>query len=139
MDLQGIILIYDRETQIAYDFTYVWNHQKPTNKTEIVLMIERTQRTSNSARRKGHEKMGSQGRGLEVPVTKQISHGVIRYDIGNTVNNITISLYNGWVYQTQMLTRLIMSDHFIMYKSIKSLCCIPEKNTILYANYTSFF
>ena len=29
------------------------------------------------------------------------------------------------------------SDHFIMYKNIESLCCIPETKIILYVDYNS--
>ena len=28
-------------------------------------------------------------------------------------------------------------DHFTIYTNIKSLCCIPETNIMLYVNYTS--
>lgn len=28
-------------------------------------------------------------------------------------------------------------DHFAVYKNIKSLCCTPETNLVLYVNYTS--
>ena len=30
-------------------------------------------------------------------------------------------------------------DHFAMYTIIKSLCCTPETNITLYANYTLIF
>ena len=36
-----------------------------------------------------------------------------------------------------MLARFIMDHHFVMYKNIKSLCCTPETNIILYIDYNS--
>lgn len=36
-----------------------------------------------------------------------------------------------------MITRLNMETIFAMYTNVKSLCCTPEANIILYVNYTS--
>ena len=52
------------------------------------------------------------------------------YNIGNIVNNIVIIVY------VNTVTRLSV-NLFVMYKDIKSLCCILEANIILYVNYTS--
>ena len=51
------------------------------------------------------------------------------YSIGNTVSNIIIVLYD-------MVTRH-HGNHFIMYKNIESLWCMPETNRTLCVNYTS--
>ena len=51
--------------------------------------------------------------------------------IGNTVSNITSTLYgDGWEL-------VLLGDHIIMYKKIESLCCTPEVNIKLYVNYNS--
>ena len=52
------------------------------------------------------------------------------HSIWNLANNIVTTLVKGshWTY---------CDDHFIMYKNIKSLYCIPETNIIVYVNYNS--
>ena len=49
--------------------------------------------------------------------------------IGNIVNNI-ITLYGDRGNKTYG------GDHFVMYKNIKSVFCIPQTNRILYVNNT---
>ena len=49
-----------------------------------------------AARGAGCGKLGETGEGIKkykLPVIKQISHEDVRYSIGNTVNNIVITLY----------------------------------------------
>ena len=53
------------------------------------------------------------------------------YHIENIVNNIVLILYGDIWYPDLLL----WSFHNI--HKIESLCCIPEANVILYANYNS--
>ena len=47
------------------------------------------------------------------------------YSIWNIINIIVTTLYDDQCNQTYP------DDHFVMYKNIKSLCCMPETNITL--------
>ena len=54
------------------------------------------------------------------------------YCMGNTVNSIVLTLHGDrWQLETYS------GDRFPAYTNVKSLCCTPETNTILYINYIS--
>ena len=59
-----------------------------------------------------------------------MSHGNKKYSIGNIVSNteyLCMVTDGNYTYQ---------GEHFIIYINVKSLCCTPETNIILYANCT---
>ena len=53
-----------------------------------------------------------------------MSHKYEIYSVGNIVNNYVAPLVtsDNWIYH---------SDNFEMYRTIESLCCIPETNIML--------
>ena len=77
--------------------------------------------------------MGKKGEGgEEVPTASYKLNKLqdIMYTTGNRVNNI-VKLCMGtddyWIYR---------SDHRVRYINVDSLCCTPETNIVLHANYT---
>ena len=74
----------ERERQIVYDLTYMWNlKSKQTNK----LMDPRKQ-IGGYQRKSGElNEMGEGVKKYKLPSIKQISHGDVMYSMGTIVNN----------------------------------------------------
>ena len=58
----------------------------------------------------------------------KISHRDEKYSIGTIVSNTLTTLYGDYTYHVKCS---------VMYRVVESLCCTPEANRILYANYPS--
>ena len=67
----------------------------------------------------------------KLPVIKYTGQRNIMYSKGNIVSNIIITLYGERCKQTYC------SDHYVIYKNIKSPCCPLEANIIFYVNKSS--
>ena len=62
-----------------------------------------------------------------------MSHRDEMFSEGNIANNNAILLTNNKTNGNQTNC----GDHFVMYRNIKSLCCVPGTTIVLQVNYTS--
>lgn len=73
--------------------------------------------------------MGEKGEGIgSTNWQLQNSHGAVKYSIENIVSRIIITVVTDW-------HRIYWNDHFISDINVKSPCCTPETNRILYVNF----
>ena len=65
------------------------------------------------------------------PLQKSVSHRDAKQCTGNIANNIVITFYGDrrWLH--------LHGEYRVMYRIVKSLCCTPKANIVLYVNYTS--
>ena len=73
--------------------------------------------------------VGITGSGLgSINISYNISHGDVKYSIGNRVDNTIITMYGDrWLLDC-------CSHHLVRYINIEFLCYIPETNIMLYVN-----
>ena len=82
----------------------------------------------------------------KLPVMKHISHRDEKYNIGNTINNILITLYGDRVTTLQMVSLYGNGwQALYKYRLVQSLCCTFEtiifqflKVNVIYSKYMKF-
>ena len=100
VNLESIILCEIRERQIQFDFTCMWNLKSKTNEQNKMKTHSWVRRTNKCLPEGTGRGVGGGGNDwnrwgkFNVQASNyKISHGKIMYSIGNTVNNIVVTLY----------------------------------------------